>query len=70
MDGKRVTAPDNPGMVLYNHDLVKKDGVTESTDYMSEQFTRCKYLAKANGDVTWADVNGNPTKDAAGADCT
>jgi len=20
-DGKRVTAPDNPGMVLYNHDL-------------------------------------------------
>lgn len=57
-------------MVLYNHDLVKKDGVTGSTDYMSEQFTRCKYLAKANGDVTWADVNGNPTKDAAGADCT
>ena len=35
-DGKRVTAPDNPGMVLYNHDLVKNDGVAGSTDYMPE----------------------------------
>ena len=69
-DRTRITAPDKSGMVLYNHDLVKNDGVAGLTSYMSDRFTRCKYLALSNGDVTWADLNGSPTKDPAAADCT
>ena len=69
-DGTRVTAPDKPGLLLYDHDLIKNDGVAGLTSYMSDQFTRCKYLALSNGDVTWADLNGSPTKDPAAADCT
>lgn len=69
-DGKRVTAPDKSGLLLFDHDLVKNDGKSGITAYMSDRFTRCKYLALPNGDVTWADIDGNPTRDPELADCT
>ena len=69
-DNTRVTLPDKRGLLLFEHDLVKNDGKAETTDYMSDRFTRCKYLANPKGDVTWADVSGNPTKDPEAADCT
>ena len=69
-NGLRFVAPDTAGLVLFNHDLVKNDRTAGNTEYMSAQFTRCKYLATANGDVSWADVNGVPTNDPETADCT
>jgi hypothetical protein len=50
-DGLRFAAPDTAGLLLSRHDLVKDDREPGYTDYMSDQFTRCKYLVKANGDV-------------------
>lgn len=69
-NGLRFILPDTAGLVLFSHDLVKNDRTAGTTEYMSDRFTRCKYLATANGDVSWADVDGNPTSDAEAADCT
>jgi hypothetical protein len=69
-NGLRFTAPDSAGLVLFSHDLVKNDGKPGTTEYMSDQFTRCKYLADESGYVSWVDINGDPTDDAETADCT
>ena len=66
----RFAAPDTAGLVLFNHDRIKDDRAVGSTDYMSDQFTRCKYLIDTSGNVSWADINGAPTNDADAADCT
>jgi len=69
-DGLRFAAPDTAGLLLFRHDLVKDDRAPGSTNYMSDQFTRYKYLVKANGDVSWADINGKSTAEPDLADCT
>ena len=69
-DGLRFSAPDTAGLVLFSHDLVKNDRKAGIIEYMSAQFTRCRYLADANGNVSWADANGDPTDEAEDADCT
>lgn len=69
-NGLRFSAPDTAGLVLFSHDLVKNDRRAGTTEYMSAPFTRCRYLASENGNVSWADINGDPTNDAEDADCT
>lgn len=69
-NGLRFTAPDTAGLVLFSHDRVKNDRKAGTIEYMSAQFTRCMYLANENGNVSWADINGDPTDDPEDADCT